>query len=146
MEIALKQVGQNLVITVDGQTITKVIKDKEVRDALKEKIKDYIAKPTSKKESALKKEIFPEEEKKAKKAVDKVVEKVKVKKVSEKIKDGVGKVIGSLKDKKPNLDDLESKDELTPEEVARLESLLSKHKKATPPPPPVQTYRRSGEH
>ena len=145
MEIALKQVGQNLVITVDGQTVTKVIKDKEVRDALKDKIKDYIAKPTSKKATALKKEIFPEE-KKDKEIVEKATTKAKVKKVSEKIKDGVGKVVGSLKDKKPNLDDLESKDELSADEVQRLESLLAKHKKVTPPPPPVQTYRRSGEH
>lgn len=38
MEISLKQVGQNLILTIDGETITKRVEDKELRDKLKEKV------------------------------------------------------------------------------------------------------------
>lgn len=38
MEISLKQVGQNLILTIDGETITKRVEDKELREKLKEKV------------------------------------------------------------------------------------------------------------
>lgn len=38
MEISLKQVGQNLILTIDGDTITKRVADKELREKLKEKV------------------------------------------------------------------------------------------------------------
>lgn len=40
MEIILKQVGQNLIVQIEGETFTKKVEDKEERETIKSMVKD----------------------------------------------------------------------------------------------------------
>lgn len=135
-EISYKQVGQNIIVIVDGQQYSKKEISKEKRDAIKEMVTKFNSKNTV----TLQKQIVAEFNKKTEEIKEKVAKVAKVeKKVSKATKTSTATKELLI------VDDLEQKDTLSDNETKRLEALLSKHKKTEAPKKNVPTKRR-GEY
>ena len=119
--INLKQIGQNIIITIDNETITRKIADKEAREAIKEAVISYNKKATKKGEKEITAFLNAKEEKKCVKEVA----VVKAKKIDK-------KKIAAVKNKTVST----STKVLAKEEAKKVEK-----KVAT-----VSPYKRSGEY
>lgn len=135
-EISYKQVGQNIIVIVDGQQYSKKEISKEKRDTIKEMVIKFNFKNTV----TLQKQIIAEFNKKTEEIKEKVA---KVAKVERKVAKA-NKVTTATKDLLV-VDDLEQKDTLSDSEIKRLKALLNKHKKTEAPKKNIPT-RRTGEY
>jgi len=144
-QTSFKQHGATLILTIDGVTTNKTIKEKEERDQVIALAKEVIAKPNKTNTAKLVK-IFTANTEKAKKeeeikkVVAKSVEK-QIKKVSKAKKEAVSEVVKEV-------EKVVSKEEGLKEKLERLERENKdlKDKLASKPAPVVSPVRRSGEY
>lgn len=145
-QISFKQHGATLILTVDGVTTSKTIKEKEERDQIVALAKEVNAKPTKTNTAKLIKiftanteKVKKEEEKQ--KTVVKAVEK-QIKKVSKAAKEKVTEVVDKVKEI------VTTKEENWKEKAEKLERENKdlKDKLAGKPAPVVSPVRRSGEY
>ena len=119
--INLKQIGQNIIITIDNETITRKIADKEAREAIKEAVISYNKKATKKGEKEITAFLNAKEETKRVKEVA----VVKAKKIDK-------KKIAAVKNKTVST---------STKVLAKEEAKKAEKKVAT-----VSPYKRSGEY
>lgn len=84
-QIKVKQIAQNIIITIGNETFTKKMEVKEEREALKSKVASYEKKPTKKLVEEIRKIMTAKGE--AKKIEEKVKKKLEKKEVKKIIKD-----------------------------------------------------------
>lgn len=149
-EIAVKQVGMNIITTVDGKPHTKMIKEKDERtsfiESLKTKVLIYNKKPSkAKKEEILimvSKELVEKEKKTAKKKG--------IQKIIKKDKKTAKKGAKPKADKKSLVDEVKTaheNKELTETEVDELLAILRRKKESIKQEEaPKVGHRRSGEY
>lgn len=157
-EISFKQIGQNVIVIVDGQQFTKKMAEKSDRESLKEKILTFNKKNTV----TLQKEIVAVFTVQAEATKEKIAKVAKIQSKVTKAKEvivkktkaivtGKTKAVRKLATKVSNaktellITDLEKAESLSEEEVARLAAVVATYKK---PEAPVENKptRRTGEH
>lgn len=138
-QITLKQVGQNLIVIIDGKQLSKKFEDKTQREFIKSLVEEYNTKNTAKTEKAIINALTPETiktkeiVKKATKANDKI----------NKARSATNKKVSTKKEL--SVTDIEKPKKLGKEKVEELATKLASHKK-TEIPKENKPVRRSGEH
>lgn len=147
-EISYKQVGQNVIIVVNGQQYSKKMIEKSDRDSLKDNVISFNKKNTN----TLEKKIIgiftanaiAIKEKSAK--LTKVSEKIqKATKAINISKSNSNSKIKTSSVRELTLSDMEKEKQLSPEEIERLSNILAKYK-PTKAPTENKPTRRRGEY
>lgn len=146
-QIKAKRVGNNLIVMVGKDKLTKKVTAEEAETVLKQ-VEKFNKKPNEKLQASIVKAMAPKtlEEK-----VVKETKKAAAKGVKKQIKKATKKAPVKAKEKKDLVADIRKRIEgegLTAEETSALEELLKKGKKVeeAAPAPAQSTYRRPGEH